>query len=101
LRLYTRRWLEALPLAESAIARAPDVECTLLDWDEDAAAHLQTLGLVQSGRTFYRTSREPARDAHGRPGATRRGGAPHLLRHRPRGEKARHPGDEKGRPVGR
>jgi ribosomal protein S18 acetylase RimI-like enzyme len=55
----TRRWLEALPLASSALCRSPDpVECTLADWEDGAAAHLETLGLRFSGRTFFMTSRE-------------------------------------------
>jgi hypothetical protein len=56
---HTRRWLEALPLASSAVCRPPyPVECAIADWEDGAAAHLETLGLRCSGRTFYMTSRE-------------------------------------------
>ena len=56
---HTRRWLEAVPLASSALLRSSGpMECTIADWDDGAAAHLETLGLRFSGRTFYMTSRE-------------------------------------------
>ena len=56
---HTRRWLEALPLASTTLCRSPDpVECTIADWEDGAAAHLETLGLRFSGRTFYMTSHD-------------------------------------------
>jgi ribosomal protein S18 acetylase RimI-like enzyme len=55
----TRRWLEALPLASSALCQsAGSIECTIADWENGAADHLVTLGLGLAGRTIYMTSRE-------------------------------------------
>jgi ribosomal protein S18 acetylase RimI-like enzyme len=56
---HTRRWLEAVPMASSALCRSPRaVEYTIADWEDGAAAHLEALGLRFSGRTFYMTSHE-------------------------------------------
>jgi ribosomal protein S18 acetylase RimI-like enzyme len=55
----TRRWLEALPLASSALCKSSSpIECTVADWESGAADHLATLGLGLSGRAIYMTSRE-------------------------------------------
>jgi hypothetical protein len=67
----TRRWLEALPLAASALCRSPDpVECTIADWANANTRDGRAPGAAAPAHGVTIARREPygGRHAHQRVG---------------------------------